>query len=59
MATVRWTVATGVAFPQKSESILAHHFVEANFIMNLIKNNFKAQRSGFEVERRNKDTAEI
>ena len=25
-ATVRWTVATGVAFPQKSESILAHHF---------------------------------
>ena len=26
LATVRWTVATGVAFPQKSESILAHHF---------------------------------
>ena len=31
LATVRWTVATGVAFPQKSESILAHHFVEARF----------------------------
>ena len=27
LATVRWTVATGVAFPQKSESILAHHFL--------------------------------
>ena len=30
MATVRWTVATGVAFPQKSESILAHHFKKRN-----------------------------
>ena len=26
LATVRWTVATAVAFPQKSESIMAHHF---------------------------------
>ena len=26
LATVRWTVATGVAFRQKSESTLAHHF---------------------------------
>ena len=26
LATVRWTVATAVAFPQESESILAHHF---------------------------------
>ena len=28
LATVRWTVATGVAFPQESESILAHHLFE-------------------------------
>ena len=28
LATVRWTVATGVAFPQKSESILAHQLLE-------------------------------
>jgi len=28
LATVLWTVATAVAFPQESES-LAHHFVEA------------------------------
>ena len=26
LATVRWTVATAVAFPQESESVLAHHF---------------------------------
>ena len=25
LATVRWTVATAVAFPQKSESIFPHH----------------------------------
>ena len=25
LAAVRWTAVTGVAFPQKSESILAHH----------------------------------
>ena len=25
LETVRWTVSTGVAFPQESESILAHH----------------------------------
>ena len=28
LETVRWSVSTGVAFPQKSESILAHHFFE-------------------------------
>ena len=27
LATVRWTVATAVAFPQESES-LAHHFLQ-------------------------------
>ena len=31
LATVRWTVATGVALPQQSESILAHHFVGVRF----------------------------
>ena len=28
LETVLWTVSTGVAFPQKSESILAHHFLK-------------------------------
>ena len=32
LETVRWTVSTGVAFPQESESILAHHFKESEEI---------------------------
>ena len=40
LATVRWTVATGVAFPQKSESILAHHFFT---ITSCFKNGGLAQ----------------
>ena len=69
LATVRWTVATAVAFPQKSES-LAHHFllkgIEWNFgsnwgfieFLTRLRLHSKPSASGFEWKRRNKATVE-
>ena len=45
MTTCRWHVVTGVAFPQKSESILAHHLKQKSE-SNLAHHTKKRERSG-------------